>query len=208
MKVILCTAVGLSLALVSCHAEGRTRAWQKNEEPAKQIKFQGRVSEPSPLTAALSVEQTTYNLRNDLFGKTKKDLKGPNQPKPPAVKLELTITNTSAKPITLMRGADAEQLIFELTGPGAVSVPAKIAMTMEYRLGKPTKIVPGESFTIAIGRLSFGKRGISRYAYWTRPGDYTLTVTYRGAAPKPNGTAHQTQRVTAIAPPVRLRAIQ
>lgn len=184
------------------------RPFEKDKKPEKTVRFRVQADAPGPLSATLFAKQTTYKLRDDLAGKTEKQLKGRNgqpQPAPPAVDIQLAVTNTSDQPVTLMRGADAEQIIVELTGPGAVTVPAMVMMTMEFRMGKPTKIAPGETFKIDIEKLAFGMRGISRYAYWTQPGQYTLTVRYQGAMAKPDGQPGQTRRTMAVTPPIQLR---
>jgi hypothetical protein len=76
-----------------------------------------------------------------------------------------------------------------LTGPGAVTVENMVAMTMEFRIGAPVNLAPGQSHDIKISSLAFGMRGITQYAYWTEPGDYTLaaTLVYGQGDGKPQG---------------------
>jgi hypothetical protein len=47
---------------------------------------------------------------------------------------------------------------------------------MEFRIGRPVVISPGKSHDIKITSLAFGQRGVSQYAYWTEPGEYTLVA--------------------------------
>ena len=98
-------------------------------------------------------------------------------PAPPAVDLTLRITNTTDKDVTISVGGDDSQMQLTLEGPGAVTVNNLVAMTMEFRMGRPVTIAPGKTYEQKITSLAFGMRGISQHAYWTEAGDYTLTAT-------------------------------
>ena len=51
------------------------------------------------------------------------------------------------------------------------------------------KLAAGKSHTIPISALSYGARGMGNYAYWTEPGEYTLTATFNTALkPAPKGS--------------------
>lgn len=181
------------------------RPWEKDQPPARTLQFSVKAEQPGPLSVKLIANKTTYALRADLEGKTEADLKNRrDQPAPPAVDLELVVTNVSDKPVTLMRGADQEQVILELAGPGAVSVNAMAIMTREFRFGKPTELAAGESFTLKINKLAFGMRGISRHAYWTQPGDYTLKARYQGVEAKAGQRMGAGKRITAETASIRL----
>jgi hypothetical protein len=137
------------------------------------------------LTATLIANQDTYPLERAKSGKLFRDeldqLKnargGGRLPAPPNVDLTLRITNTTEQNVTITTGGDDSQIGLKLEGPGAVTMENMVAMTMEFRIGKPVTIAPGKSFDIKVTSLAFGMRGISQYAYWTELGEYTMTTT-------------------------------
>jgi hypothetical protein len=153
------------------------------------------------LTAVLMADKATYTLDPAQSGKDFRDRLSPpgnarggrgpagGLPKPPAVDLTMRITNNSDKDVTIMVGGDDSQMQLKLAGPGAVTVENMVAMTMEFRIGKPVTIAPGKTYDTKITSLAFGMRGISQYAYWTEPGEYTLTATlvYGQGDGKPQG---------------------
>jgi hypothetical protein len=98
-------------------------------------------------------------------------------PVAPAVDLTLQITNTTDKDITINLGGDDSRIDLKLEGPGAVTIQNNVMMTREFRIGRPVTIVAGKSHEVKITSLSFGLRGISQSAFWTEPGEYTLTAT-------------------------------
>lgn len=100
-------------------------------------------------------------------------------PKPPAVDLVLVLTNTTKEDMTIYVGGDANVYIFELTGgAGVVALSSELATTAEFRPSKPVTLAPGKTHEIAVKQLSDGNRGISRYVYWTGPGEYKLSAKY------------------------------
>jgi len=136
------------------------------------------------LTATIVVSTDTYTLDASQTGQAFRDKiaasKGPRAgalPKPPLVDLTLRITNSTDTDVTINVGGDDSQLQLKLAGPGAITADNMVAMTMEFRIGTPVKIRAGASYDVPIKSLAFGMRGISQYAYWTEPGDYTLTAT-------------------------------
>ncbi|WP_254513452.1 hypothetical protein [Anatilimnocola floriformis] len=137
----------------------------------------------SPLTAKLIAKKDTYTLAADQQGEAfRKKLADPKSGEvymPPAVDLILELTNPTDKPITIKVGADSGGLDLELKGPGAISISPRIAMTREFRGGKPQEIAAGATFEIPIAKLSYGMRGVSKQAFWTEPGEYALGVSYR-----------------------------
>ncbi len=139
------------------------------------------------LKAELVAKKKEYRLKpayaEEGFEKSLKEARG-KEPEPPAVEVELVLTNTSDQPITIRPGHDAQILELTLEGPGAVIHERRVAMTMDYRMGEPLVIAPGKSHALPIERLAFGKRGITKYAYWTKPGTYKLSALLR--LPEPN----------------------
>jgi hypothetical protein len=152
-----------------------------------------------PLEARLVVKQRVYKLDKKLaefdfdahFGEGKpgdrpRGFRNAAQlPKPPAVDLVLEIRNSGKKPIAFNVGGDSERVMLQLEGPGAVSGNRGMMMTMEYRIGKPMTLKPGQVYSRPIKDLSFGTRGISEGAWWTKPGQYTLKATYHNQAGAP-----------------------
>jgi len=146
-----------------------------------------RAAEPPPapgLKGVVIANKAAYRLDPAQRGQAFRDklaaIKKARRPlpvQPPAVDLTLRITNTSDGDITVKLGGDESRVLLTLAGPGAVTVPNMVAMTMEYRMGKPVTIGPGRSHDIAIQSLLFGIRGISDGAFWTEPGEYTVGAT-------------------------------
>ena len=117
--------------------------------------------------------------------------------------MAIEIANTGTKAVTIPIGGDATRVELKLEGPGAVTVPYAAMHTMEYRLGRDTKIEPGKPITIALPRLLFGNRGDSMAAYWTAPGEYTLTASY--VAPSEGIDGREDKQATITAAPVKVQ---
>jgi hypothetical protein len=102
-----------------------------------------------------------------------------NLPKPPAVDLVLTITNTSKEKMTIHVEGDANTLTLTLKGPGVVTANTGGAFTTDFRFPRSVDLEAGKSFEIPVKSLADGFRRASRYLYPTAPGDYTITATYQ-----------------------------
>lgn len=150
------------------------------------------------LTATLVANKDTYKLDPAQSGKDFRDKVAPfgerrggvglnRTPTPPAVDLSLVITNTTNQNVTITLGGDSSQIQLVLQGNGAVSADNLVAMTREFRMGNPTTLAPGQSTEVKITSLAYGTRGISKYAYWTEPGDYTLSATLQYAIGETQG---------------------
>ncbi len=180
-------------------------------------KDKGKTNPPgAPLQAVLAAKKATYKL--DLGGKSadefKKALKAAEDsgayPPAPAVDLVLELRNTSDKDIEVWVSGDPTQLMLELKGPGAVNVPLKrIAFTLEFRLPKAMTLAAGKGHKIEIKGLSYGHRGASHRSYWTEPGEYTLTASFKSAvAPAPKGAKDAGDgfgTVTVTSAPVKIK---
>jgi hypothetical protein len=168
----------------------------------------GRGAVPAPLTleANLVVAQDTYTLPAARIGEEfRKQTQTANRagnamPAPPDVDLTLELKNTGAAPVVVTLDADSCRVNLKLEGPGAVNVDANVMMTMEFRGGRQATIDPGKSLSIPIKSLRHGLRGISKLAYWTEPGEYTLTASYTTHPPDLND-----QTSTIEAPPVKIK---
>jgi hypothetical protein len=100
-------------------------------------------------------------------------------PKPPAVDLVLQLTNTGKGDVTIYVGGDTNVFTFDLSGgAGVVTMNSGLAFTTDFRLPKAVTLAPGKSYEIPVKQLSDGSRGMSRFVYWTGPGEYKLSATY------------------------------
>jgi hypothetical protein len=109
-------------------------------------------------------------------------------PPPPAVNLTLVLRNTGHRPLRVAVGGETTELRLVLQGPGVVRVRARAQVVPEQLAPGVVTVLPGRELTLQVPRLIEGSRDGVRYVYWTRPGDYTLTVHYRLAvAPAPAG---------------------
>jgi hypothetical protein len=169
-----------------------------------------------PVKAKLTGDKTTFTL--DLGGMTGEEFrkalkeaekKGGKFPEPPKVDLVLELTNTSAKDVEIYIGGDQVMLQLELKGPGAVSVKPLLAFTTDFRGPRPTTLGPGKSFLVQISGLKYGFRGVAESAYWTEPGDYTLTASFVTAlTPSPDGVKPDEKgfgKVTLTTEPIKLK---
>jgi len=160
-------------------------------------------TEMKGLKAELVARKTEYRLdsayRKKGFAKELKKSRG-KEPEPPQVYLELVLTNTGDAPVEIRPGSDGQILELTLEGPGAVTHARHVMMTSEFRMGERVVIAPGKKHTIPITRLAFGLRGVSKYAYWTKPGDYKLGALLR--LPEPNTGKF------VVAKPVALKVVE
>ena len=172
-------------------------------------------ADESPIKAKLVAKKTTYTL--DLGGQTaeeyKKAIKDSEKTgKPPAVptvEMELELTNTSGKDVQFYDSGDPITVELVLKGPGAMSVKPLVATTSDFRLPRAKTLAAGKSYTIKISNLRYGFRGIAESAYWTEPGEYTLSAEFRtsikpppeGVKPDENGFG----KVTLKSEPVKIK---
>ena len=153
------------------------------------------------LTATLVLNKDTYTLDPSQAGKDFRDKieamrKGTGRPPAlPQVDMVLRLTNTTDKDITISIGGDDSRVSLKLDGPGAISINPKMAMTMEFRMGKATLIPAGKTTDIKISSLMNGMRGVTEYNYWTEPGSYKVTPSLVYPNPKGEG---QTTVVSAL----------
>jgi hypothetical protein len=145
-----------------------------------------------PVKATLVAKTTSYKL--DLGGKTadefKKALaeaeKAGKVPEPPAVEMTLELKNTSDKDVQVWVGGDPVVLTLELKGPGAVTAKPQVFFPSIFIAPKPVKIEAGKTHSIPVTSLKYGFRNASLMAYWTEPGEYTLTASLKsGISPAP-----------------------
>jgi hypothetical protein len=169
-----------------------------------------------PLQARLIAKKDTYVL--DLGGKTPKEFRKLRKdpfPPAPAVHLELEFRNRGDKDLTFLVGGTNPDvpLLLKLDGPGAVNLvlPALDA-GMVSQPPQQVTLAPGKTHTLPITRLMTSRIGREGTAsYWTEPGDYTLTATYKTAiSPVPKGTKDNGKGfgpVTVISAAVKLKVV-
>jgi RNA polymerase sigma factor (sigma-70 family) len=190
------------------------------DKPAEKPKETGKtVPAGAPLEARLVVKQAKYTL--DRGGQTAeayaaaihKAAKAGFAVPAPEVDLVLELRNTGREEIKVLIGGDAAELVLDLKGPGAVSVRPNIPTTLEFRGPQEVAIAPGKSQEVPVAALAYGNR-LSTLAYWTRPGEYTLTATYLTAvSPAPKGARTWNLfpgfgEVSATSAPVKLEVVE
>lgn len=149
-----------------------------------------------PLRLELKAIKKTYTL--DLGGKTAAEfLKmleqagkpggvGGPLPKPPAVDLQLVVSNTGKENIDFWYKGDPVEILLDVKGPKAKTIQPPLAFTLEFRLPEFHTLKPGAKFVFPINALSFGHRGTSMWAYWLEPGEYTIAAQLKtGLRPPP-----------------------
>jgi hypothetical protein len=174
-----------ALALVIAAATP-ARADDKKDEPK---------SADLPVKATLVAKTATYKL--DLGGKSAEEFrkllkegeKTGQLPAAPKVELVLQLKNTSDKDVQIWVTGDPVMVNLDLAGKGAVSVMGRRAFTTDFRLPTAMNLEAGKTHEIPITSLNYGFRGGSQQAYWTEPGEYTLTASFQtGISPAPKGT--------------------
>jgi hypothetical protein len=109
-------------------------------------------------------------------------------PPPPAVDLVVELTSTADKPIQVWTKGDPVVLELDLKGKGALNTTPPLAVTLEFRLPEATQLAPGKSVAFPVKSLTSGFRGISKFGYWTAPGDSELVAKLKtGMQPAPKG---------------------
>jgi hypothetical protein len=186
----------------------------KGKEPPKA----GTDPAGAPLELKVVAKTTDYKL--DLGGKSAEEFskavmdaeRGGKLPTPPAVELTLELKNTGEKDVEVWAvGGDPVVLSLTLEGPGAVNVKGRQAFTREFRVPKPVTIAPGKAYTYELKSLAHGFRMAAEQAYWTEPGNYTLTAKLKTAvAPAPKGAKAAGDdgrfgEVTVTSEPVKLK---
>lgn len=169
--------VGLLVGGLSAHAQGRS---EKAEKVAGlELKISAKQTKYPLLLGGLTAEEFRKLIKRGEMGEVQ-------MPNPPAVELTIELINTSNKAIEVYTSGDPVFFTLDLKGPGAVTANLARAFTLEFRMPKATTIEPGKSYTTKLTSLSFGHRGAANGAFWTEPGEYTLSATFTtGIKPAP-----------------------
>ena len=189
-----------ALALVAPFAP--MRADEPKKDPSKS---------DLPLQLRVVAKVNKYKLSDgkDLKKQLEDAKKTGRYPEPPAVDLVLEITNGTDKDVEFWTGGDPVQVLLELKGPGAVTAKPLVISTLEFRLPKPMTLAAGKTHKVPVTRLRYGHRGISELAYWTEPGEYTLSATFNtGIKPAPKGTKAEDDgfaRVKLTSDPIKIK---
>lgn len=166
---------------------------------AQEKKAEGPKAEPkgTPLELSISAKKSEYGL--DTGGLTpaeyKKQVEQALSPKsrlrpppPPKVDLTVELKNTGDKPVQVWHRGDPVVLELDLKGKGAVNGMPPVAMTLEFRLPEAVELAPGKTISFPVKSLTSGFRGMSKYSYWTMPGEYQLIAKLKtGMQPAPKG---------------------
>jgi hypothetical protein len=171
--------------------------------------------EDLPVKATLVAKKATYQLdlgglSGDDFRKAIKDAETSGKyPAVPTVDLTLELTNISDKEVQLWTKGDPVVLSLTLKGEGAVSVAPRRAFTTIFRGPMAETLAPGKKIAIPITKLNYGFRGAAQQAYWTAPGDYTLSASFKTALlPAPTGSEKGDDgfgQVTITSEPIKIR---
>ncbi len=123
--------------------------------------------------------------------------------------MTLELKNTSDKDVQVWISGDPIVMTLDLKGPGAVAIKPHIAFSAIYHAPKAVTIAAGKTQEIPIKSLKYGFRNIEKMAYWTEPGEYTLSASLKtGISPIPTGvkeTKGDFGLVTLTAEPVKIK---
>jgi hypothetical protein len=113
-------------------------------------------------------------------------------PPTPEVDLVIEIRNTGSRDLTVLLGGTTHSMLLHLDGPGAVNFsPVEPVVAMMFT----PAVIPlpvGGVYSVPCRRLPMPELPATAagrsLAYWTLPGDYTLTAHWTaGVSPKPAG---------------------
>ena len=93
------------------------------------------------------------------------------------ITLRYRITNSGKQAVEIRHGGDESTHSLSIQGPGAINIPYRGPMTLEYRVGEKVTIGPGERKEFEIKGLAYGARNMSRWRI-TKAGDYKVTLKF------------------------------
>ena len=158
--------------------------------------------------APFKTEEKTRVFALDLKGKTAAQLrqaieKAERLPQPPRVNLGLEIRNASDKEVKIFVGGEGSELTMNLTGPEVMTAPAPANFQADFLVPQTIKLPAHKSHVLPITYLVFGSREKLQAAYWTEPGQYTLTLRYKVAIA--NAQGRDMRFVTLRSPPMQMQ---
>ena len=161
-----------------------------------------------PAIAPAKVEEKTQVFALDLKDKTAAQFrhqieKAERLPQPPRVNLGLEIRNSSAHEVKIFVGGKGSELTMNLTGPGAMTAAAPANFQADFLVPQTINLPANHSHVLAITYLVYGNREKLHAAYWTEPGQYTLTLRYKVAIADARG--QDLRFVTLRSPPMQMQ---
>ncbi len=172
----LFNALMISLALPLVAAEGLKVEVIAPEDPVViDVEALQKVAKAAEALKAYEEERLESKPDRESMKRLGEMAKGANDATQ-GIDLKYRITNTSDEAVTLQHGGDNTMVQLQISGPGAVDLPYKGMMTMEFRMGQPIEIGAGQSKDFVIRELKYGKRDMSRWLI-TEAGDYEVVVT-------------------------------
>jgi hypothetical protein len=173
-----------------------------------------------PLELRLVANKDAYPL--DLGGQTAEEFrkqidaadKTKNYPAPPSVDLVLILKNTGDKELQVLAfGSDGTAVQIKLDGPGAVRKKTRDLFYRRLAVPKWIELAPGKEVAYPMAKLAdyaetFGSLTVHQ-SYWTAPGEYSLSATFKTAAKPPPAGADVSQPafpyVTLNSNPIKLK---
>jgi hypothetical protein len=159
-------------------------------------------TKPPGVTIELRIlaRQATYRL--DLAGKTPEDFERLAReaakllvdqtvyPPTPKVDLLLEIHNTGTQDMKVLLGGSMHGILIEVDGPGAVNFTPRVPVVAMVFPPDEIALAPGASHSLPMNALPHpATAGGLSLAYWTQPGEYTLTAHWSaGISPCPRGS--------------------
>jgi len=184
LRTILPLALVFGLATVASSEDKKAEKPKTDPEGTPlELTITGKTTKYTLDTGGLSVAEFQKQVEEAVKGKGKVRF-----PAAPAVDLAVEIKNTSDKPVKVWTKGDPVVLTLDLKGKGAVNTDRLGPMTLEFRLPQAVEIEAGKTTSIPVKSLVSGIRGVTRYSFWTEPGDYELVATLKtGMNPAPKG---------------------
>ena len=202
----------------------------KDADKGKDKKADVASTDPAGVTLEAKLTGAKESYKLDIGGMTPEEFKkfiddiakGPRRPGPggarypasPEVGLKLELTNTGKEGVKVQLRGNENKLTLDLQGDGAMYAPVVIQNFLPVR--KPPEVVtvaPGKTITITeVQSLAFPKPGVGSQAYFTKAGEYTLTVDYiLGVSPIPakaedKGDGFATVKVHTA--PIKLKVVE
>src|SRR5262249_38751728 len=113
--------------------------------------------------------------------------KGEGLPPPPPGNLGPGIPNARDKEEKNFVCGEGTALTMNLTGPGVITAAAPANFQADFLVPQTIKLPASQSHVLPITYLVYGSREKPQAAYWTEPGQYTLTLRYKVAISNAQG---------------------
>jgi hypothetical protein len=124
-------------------------------------------------------------------------------PPPPAVQVAMRLTNRGDRPMELLLEKGRYDLTIDLRGPGVAREPAAGPALEPFAAPGKVRLPPGGAWEVTVQRLSEVTAGRVTYVYWTKAGEYQLSIRLRLPVAQPPGAPAVMRTLTT--PPMRVR---